>query len=270
MFLEDPDFVDTWLKWFAACARTKKQKDNREKGGENEITDFFLTTAGCKAIMKVSTIAYPTNLKNLTLEKISQIIRRNTKSKKRLVMAERIKFISMKQEIDEPIIKYLHRLRNASRYCEFEELGQEEQTIKEDLIQLRLIEGMYIALCRYKIMEQLQIGNMSLNTFIDFIQQQELIQKYNCDKSQPRDVEKKISKNVRIVDVNMKWKRKYVQHLGKTCTNCLKKELFSSSMKIQKEKLWKSWRKRNQYGSLLSKTKTRTWKNWTKENIYYT
>ncbi len=33
-------------------------------------------------------------------------------------------------------------------------------------------------------MEQLQIGNMSLNTCIDFIQQQELIQKYNDDKSQ--------------------------------------------------------------------------------------
>ena len=31
----------------------------------------------------------------------------------------------------------------------------------------------------------LQIGNMSLNTCIDFILQQELIQKYNYDKSQP-------------------------------------------------------------------------------------
>ena len=32
---------------------------------------------------------------------------------------------------------------------------------------------------RYKIMEQLQIGNMSLNTCIDFIQQRESIKKYN-------------------------------------------------------------------------------------------
>ena len=45
----------------------------------------------------------------------------------------------------------------------------------------RLIEGMYNASHRYKIMEQQQIGNMSLNTCIDFIQQQELIQKYNHD-----------------------------------------------------------------------------------------
>ena len=57
-------------------------------------------------------------------------------------------------------------------------IGQ-EQLIEEDFIQLRLIEGMYNASPRYKIMEQLQIGNMSLNTRIDFMQQKELIQKYN-------------------------------------------------------------------------------------------
>ena len=69
---------------------------------------------------------------------------------------------------------------------------------------------MYNASHWYKIMEQLQIGNMSLNTCIDFIQQQELIQKYNHYKSQPSEqifadtyILKKI-KNGRIVDVNMK------------------------------------------------------------------
>ena len=73
--------------------------------------------------MKVSTVAYPTNLEDLTFEKISQIIR-NMRPKKRLIVAEREKFMSMKQEIDEQIIKYLYRLWNASRYCEFEKLGQ--------------------------------------------------------------------------------------------------------------------------------------------------
>ena len=93
----------------------------------------------------------------------------------------------MKQEIDELIIKYLHCLWNVSRYWEFEKIGQKEQTIEEDLVQLRLIEGMYNASYQYKMMEQLQIGNMSLNTCIDFIQQQELIQKYNHYKSQPSE-----------------------------------------------------------------------------------
>ena len=51
----------------------------------------------------------------------------------------------MKHEIDEPIIKYLHCLQNECRYCKFEKLGQEEQMVKEDLIQSRLIEGMHKA-----------------------------------------------------------------------------------------------------------------------------
>ena len=63
--------------------------------------------------MKVFTMAYPTNLDGLIFEKISRIIR-NMRPKKRLVVGERTKFMSMKQEIDEPIITYLHRLRNAS------------------------------------------------------------------------------------------------------------------------------------------------------------
>ena len=35
--LEDSDFVVTGLRCFAASPRTKKLKDNKEKGGENEI-----------------------------------------------------------------------------------------------------------------------------------------------------------------------------------------------------------------------------------------
>ena len=54
--------------------------------------------------------------------------------KKRLVVVERTKFMSLKHEIDEPIIKYLHRLKNASRYCEFEKVGQEEKTTEEDFL----------------------------------------------------------------------------------------------------------------------------------------
>ena len=67
--LEDPDFADTRLQCFAASARTKKLKDHKEKGGENEITDLFLAPAGCEAIIKISTMAYPTNLEALTFEK---------------------------------------------------------------------------------------------------------------------------------------------------------------------------------------------------------
>ena len=46
--------------------------------------------------------------------------------------------------------------------------------------------GMYNASHRYKIMEHLQIGNMFLNTFSYFIQQQELIQNVQkCEQTRP-------------------------------------------------------------------------------------
>ena len=51
---------------------------------------------------------------------------------KKLVVAERTKFLSMKLQINELIIKYLHHLWNASINCKFENLGQEEQTTEED------------------------------------------------------------------------------------------------------------------------------------------
>ena len=69
----DSDFVVTWLRCFAASAGTKKLKDNKEKERENEIKDllfFFLAPAGCEAIMKVSSMACPTKLEDLTFEKI--------------------------------------------------------------------------------------------------------------------------------------------------------------------------------------------------------
>ena len=134
-----------WLQCFAARARTKTLKDNTEKEGESEITDPFLATAGWKAIMEVSTMANPTNLKNHTFGKISQIIRINMRPKKNM-------YTVYKMRIDIANLK---------------KLEQEGQMIEEDLIQLRLIEAMHNASHRYKILEQLQIGNMSLNSCID-------------------------------------------------------------------------------------------------------
>ena len=67
--LEDPDFVDTQLRCFATIARTKNLKDDKEKGGEKRIIDLYLAKAGCEVKMKVSTMAYPTNLEDLTLKK---------------------------------------------------------------------------------------------------------------------------------------------------------------------------------------------------------
>ena len=41
LHLNESDLVGTWIRCFAAHARAKKLKDNKEYGGENEITDLF-------------------------------------------------------------------------------------------------------------------------------------------------------------------------------------------------------------------------------------
>ena len=44
---------------------------------------MFLATAGCEAIQKVSTMAYPRNLEELTFKEIGEVIKRNIRPKKR-------------------------------------------------------------------------------------------------------------------------------------------------------------------------------------------
>ena len=67
--VEESNFIDTWLRCFAMTPRTENLKDDKEKGGENEIMALLLATAGCEAIMKVSNMAYSTNPEDLTFEK---------------------------------------------------------------------------------------------------------------------------------------------------------------------------------------------------------
>ena len=81
-------------------------------------------------------------------------------------------------------------------------------------------------------MEKLRMGIMSLNACIAFIQQQELIQKYNHDKSQPNE-------QIFADTYMLKWLEKCLycgrEHkikggkyptVSETCTNCLKMTIF--------------------------------------------
>ena len=65
---EEPDFVETWIKCLSAHARSKKLKDERNTGAENQIID--LSSAGCKAIIKITVMFYPRELEYLTFEEV--------------------------------------------------------------------------------------------------------------------------------------------------------------------------------------------------------
>ena len=109
----------------------KNLQDKRNVGGENEITDSFLVSAGCEAIIKISVMVHSKDLEEITFQEIKQIIRN-------------------KQNSNKSARFYLQRLKEASRFCEFEELGTENITIDEELIQLCFIEGLQDMLMVYQ------------------------------------------------------------------------------------------------------------------------
>ena len=109
--LDDPKYVETWIRCFDALARVKKLRDRRSEGEQNEITDMFFATAGCEAIQKVSTMAYSRNQEELIFKEIGEVIKRDIRPKKRLVVAKRTKFLETRQHPDKSIVKFVHRLK---------------------------------------------------------------------------------------------------------------------------------------------------------------
>lgn len=74
-------------------------------------------------------------------------------------------------------MQYLQRLRESSRFYEFEKLGTQNLSIEDELIQLHQTEGMADIFHKCKRREQLQINNLSLSGCPKVIQQLELIKK---------------------------------------------------------------------------------------------
>ena len=86
-------------------------------------------------------MAYPRNLEELTFKEISEVIKRNIRPNKRLIIAERTKFLETRQHPDESMVQFVHRLKERARYCQFERSGTGEMTKEDDLIMLLLING---------------------------------------------------------------------------------------------------------------------------------
>ena len=136
---------------------------------------MFLTTAGCEAIQRVSTMPYSRNLEELAFKEISEVIKRNIRPKKRLVITERTKFLETRQHPNESIVQLIHRLKGRARYCKFERLGTGEMTTEDELIMLCLIEGMHDPALKHKLLETLQSVNLTVEICTEFVQQLELI-----------------------------------------------------------------------------------------------
>ena len=243
--LNEPDATEAWLRCLAATARTKKLKDT---DGDFQVTDLFLAKAGVSAIQKVSTIVYPREIEEMKFEEIRKAVLEAVRPKKPLVIAERVKFLSLRQESQEGVASYVQRLKNGARFCEFGEIGKKGQSEEDDLIQMRLIDGLENADHRTKALEHLQTENPKLSSCVNFIQQLEMISKFNRSTS-IQTHENEHSPSVMNVDKNqIRQKCKYCgfKHesgkcpaYGKTCNACKQKNHFQSVCRSKSKRVQK-------------------------------
>ena len=64
----------------------------------------------------------------------------------------------------------VHRLKEGASYCEFEKLGTGEMITEDELIMLRLIEGIHDPAFKHKLLETLQGVNLTVEICRDFVQ----------------------------------------------------------------------------------------------------
>ena len=86
----------------------------------------------------------------LTFKEIGEVIKRNIRPKKRFVIAERTKFLETRLHSDESIVQFVLRLKERARHREFERFGACEKTTEDELIMLRLIEGVHDLAFKHK------------------------------------------------------------------------------------------------------------------------
>ena len=211
-----------------------------------EITDLFLSTAGMESIRKVSLMAQPRNLEEMDFEEIRKLIMEKIMPKKKLIIAERTRFMGIKQEPTESIQSFCQRLREGARYCEFHKLGAPEaiQSAEDDLIQMRLIDGLINVDHRCKVLEQVQIsdGKIILENCVQLVQQLEMISEFSrgnvhrgvddnihsvayTDKNKPRMPSDRKQNSCRYCGYHHE--RGRCPAYGKMCNVCMKKNHFS-------------------------------------------
>ena len=118
---DETKYVETWIRCFATLARVKKldQKTRKPPEGRMRLRVYFWLQQDVKPLRKLSIIVYsPTQLEDLTFGEISTFMKRNV-LKKNLVIAERTKFFENRQNVNETVMQYLHKLKEATRYCKF-------------------------------------------------------------------------------------------------------------------------------------------------------
>ena len=136
-------------------------------------------------------MAAPLVLEDMDFADIRNIIMEKMQPKKRLVVAERTRFMATRQGAGEDIRRYVQRLREAAQFCNFKELNTATatQSAEDDLILICLVDGLANSTFRVKLLEFMQSATTepSLDNCVQFVQQLGMVQCYN--NKEPDDTE---------------------------------------------------------------------------------
>ena len=97
-----------------------------------QITDYFLSKAGLEALREVCIMVTPQVFKDMKFETIRRIILDKMHPRKRLIIAERTRFLATRQGPTKTVRQYIQRLREATKFCEFEKLNTANATQSAD------------------------------------------------------------------------------------------------------------------------------------------
>ena len=234
--------TEAWLRSFSALSRSKKLKDGKD---EKEVTDLFLSRAGVQAVRDVSLMAHPNELEKMDFKDIKELILAKMRPKKKLVIAERSKFMALRQEPQESARIFAQRIRDAARFCEFDQLNNGgHQSAEDELVQTMLVSGLFQAQQRSKVLQHIQSSShpVTLDSSIDFLQQLELIYQYSgADEGRTLEPERPDIQTASIGSVDKNAAQKTMckacglQHAqrrcpawGKVCNKCHKKNHFAA------------------------------------------
>jgi len=198
LVLENAEDVDA----FFLLLESKLQIEKVEKDGDKVLR--LVSLVGLDAIKKISKICLPKKITELTYKEVKEKIMAYVKPTKKLIMAERTKFFSLRQEKDENIKEFVTRLRNQSSSCDFESLKQVDN-LSESMVVHQLICGLSSKHYQERILESTATKTPTVVSILDLVENLNQISKF-C--------ENKESAEVMVIKHNEK------TNISKRCTFC--------------------------------------------------
>jgi hypothetical protein len=185
--ISSPETAKAWLQGFKAKMRVKNQSDviDEENPANNKfnITDNFLSMAGCDAVERINYLLAPSKLEDTPFETIESALLRHLEPEERLTVSERANFFSTVQTGIQDIADFVVALRVAARHCKFGELKTVSDPT-EELIKMRLISGLQSPDIKVKLLEYMQgKPNATIREMVCFVQNFEQSKKFVFDST---------------------------------------------------------------------------------------